>query len=234
MAQKILDNPAEAPLTKWHESLVGVDLLLLFASPVYYSVGVPRGDGSAVIMIPGFMHGDVYLMILYAWLSRVGYRPYYSGIDLNAECPDLLIKSQLNQLIDEAKEATGSRVHLIGHSLGGIIARSLAIQRPRSVASVITLGSPLRGAPLHPSILRETEVVPPIHSAKARGESPQRVLHRELHVRLHEIASQTRSQERFTDGDFYSVRRSCGLACLQDRKPGGRRGSPRHPCRSGL
>ncbi|PSH04338.1 MAG: hypothetical protein CXZ00_08265 [Acidobacteria bacterium] len=159
MAQKILDNPAEAPLTKWHESLVGVDLLLLFASPVYYSVGVPRGDGSAVIMIPGFMHGDVYLMILYAWLSRVGYRPYYSGIDLNAECPDLLIKSQLNQLIDEAKEATGSRVHLIGHSLGGIIARSLAIQRPRSVASVITLGSPLRGAPLHPSILRETEVV---------------------------------------------------------------------------
>jgi len=110
-------------------------------------------------MIPGFMHSDVYLMVMYSWLSRLGYRPYYSGIDLNAECPNLLIKSQLNQLLDDAVKETGGKAHLVGHSLGGIIARSLASQRPKLVSSVITLGSPLRGVLLHRSILRETEVV---------------------------------------------------------------------------
>jgi pimeloyl-ACP methyl ester carboxylesterase len=132
---------------------------MLHAAPVYYGIGVPHGDGSAVIMIPGFMHSDVYLVIMYAWLKRLGYCPYYSGIDLNAECPDLLIKNQLNELIDEARATTGRKVHLIGHSLGGVIARSMAIQRPDAIASVTTLGSPFRGVILHRSILRETEVV---------------------------------------------------------------------------
>jgi pimeloyl-ACP methyl ester carboxylesterase len=110
-------------------------------------------------MIPGFMHSDTYLFIMYAWLQRLGYRPYYSGIDLNAECPDILIKRQLNALIDEARDETGGKVHLIGHSLGGVIARSLAGLRPSAIASVITLGSPFPPVVLHHSILRETEIV---------------------------------------------------------------------------
>jgi len=152
-------HPEARPLTKWHESLFGIDLLLLHAAPVYYGIGVPDGDGSAVILIPGFMHSDVYLVVMYAWLKRLGYRPYYSGIDLNAECPDLLIKHHLNPLVDKAREETGGKVHLIGHSLGGVIARSLAIQRPGAMASTITLGSPFPGVVLERGLLRETEVV---------------------------------------------------------------------------
>jgi len=159
MAMKFKPEAGEAHVTKWHESLVGVDLMMLLASPVYYGVDLPHGDGSAVILIPGFMHSDIYLVVMYAWLTRLGYRPYYSGIDLNAECPDLLIKSQLRDLLRSAKKKTGRKVHLIGHSLGGIIARSLATQSPRLVASITTLGSPFRGALLHRSILLETEVV---------------------------------------------------------------------------
>lgn len=149
----------EIKITQWHESLVGVDLLMLHAAPVYYGIGVPHGDGSAVVMIPGFMHSDVYLIVMYAWLKRLGYSPYYSGIELNAECPDLLIRHQLNALVDEAREECGGKVHLIGHSLGGVIARSMAIQRPEIVASLITLGSPFRGVVLRRSLLRETEAV---------------------------------------------------------------------------
>ena len=153
------ESTDEEPFTKWHESLYGIDLLLLHAAPVYYCAGVPQGDGSGVLLIPGFMHSDVYLVIMYAWLERLGYRPYYSGIDLNAECPNLLVKNQLEGLIDKVRRETGGNVHLIGHSLGGVIARSLAIQRPEKIASLITLGAPFPGGAVHHSILRETEIV---------------------------------------------------------------------------
>jgi triacylglycerol lipase len=136
----------------WQEALVGVELLLLHATPVYYGLGVPRGDGSAVVIIPGFLANDIYLMEMYAWLKRIGYQPYYSGIGMNADCPNLLIGRKLNETIEQALAETGRKLHLIGHSLGGIIARSVAGSRPKDVASVITLGAPFRGTAMHPRV----------------------------------------------------------------------------------
>ncbi len=150
---------AEADISLWTEALFGADLLLLHATPVYYGWGVPRGDDSGVVVIPGFLGTDLYLMELHAWLGRIGYRPYFSGIGLNAECPNLLIQRRLNETIGKARSETGRRIHVIGHSLGGIIARSIAGQRPDDIASVITLGSPFRGTVAHRSILRAAETV---------------------------------------------------------------------------
>lgn len=150
---------AEADITIWKEALFAADLLLLHASPVYYGLGIPRGDGSAVILVPGFLGTDAYLTQLHSWLGRIGYRPYFSGIGVNAECPNLLIQQKLNDNIEKALFDTGEKIHLIGHSLGGIIARSIASQRPDDVASVITLASPFRGTVLHPTILRMAESV---------------------------------------------------------------------------
>lgn len=141
------------------EALFGVEAALLHAAPIYYGFGVPRGDNSAVIVIPGFLGTDIYLMEMFAWLRRIGYTPYFSGIGLNAQCPNLLIQRRLNQTIDRARKETGARVHLIGHSLGGIIARAAAGQRPDDIASVITLGSPFRGTVVHRSVLRAAEFV---------------------------------------------------------------------------
>ena len=98
-------------------------------------------------------------MTLHNWLGRIGYHSFFSGIGLNAECPNLLIQRRLNETIEKALRDTGKKVHLIGHSLGGIIARSVAAQRPEAVASVITLGSPFRGAVAHRSVLRAAEAV---------------------------------------------------------------------------
>ncbi len=150
---------AKADISRRCEALFGIELLLLHISPVYFGMGVPRGDGSAVVLIPGFLGSDAYLTVMYAWLKRLGYRPYYSGILLNAECPNRLIRDRVGPILHQARRETAKKVHLIGHSLGGIIARSISGQRPQDVASVITLGSPFRGTVLHRSVLVASELV---------------------------------------------------------------------------
>jgi len=150
---------SEAETSLWTEALFGAEILLLHASPIYYGFGVPRGDGSAVVIIPGFLGTDLYLTELHEWLGRIGYRPYFSGIGINADCPNLLIQRRLNETVESALEETGRRIHLIGHSLGGVIARSLAGQRPRQVASVTTLASPIRGTVANRTIIHAAEAV---------------------------------------------------------------------------
>ena len=65
----------------------------------------------------------------------------------------------MNATIEKALAKSGRKLHLIGHSLGGIIARAIAAQRPADIASVITLGSPFRGTVAHPSILQAAQLV---------------------------------------------------------------------------
>ncbi len=138
---------------------MGAELAFLQISPIYWGYGVPSGDGSAVVLVPGFLGTDLYLTQFRTWLRRIGYEPYYSGIRLNAECPNLLIRKELNQTIQEACNATGRKIHLIGHSLGGALALAAASQMPDRIESVITLGSPIRGLSSHKSILRVAEMV---------------------------------------------------------------------------
>lgn len=146
----------ELPL--WRELFTGYDWILLRASAVWFGVGVPGGDGSAVITVPGFLGTDLYLTDLNRWLRRIGYAPYPSAMGLNADCPNLL-QMRLFRTIERAHRETGRRVHLVGHSLGGVIARSAAAQRPDLVASVTTLGAPFRGIRSHPVVVRTRDVI---------------------------------------------------------------------------
>ena len=142
----------------WREIFWGMDWLALHSSPVYYGIGVPHGDKSAVIVVPGFMGTDHYLVEIYYWLRRIGYQSYFSGIGWNAECLNELTK-RLEKTIDRAYDETGGKVHLIGHSLGGVLARSIAVRVPEKVKSVITLGSPIRGISSHPIVLQQSDIV---------------------------------------------------------------------------
>src|ERR1700746_894876 len=150
---------SRAEIVPWTEALFAAEILLLHATPVYYGLGVPSGDGSAVIIIPGFLGTDLYLMELHGWLRRIGYQPYFSGIGLNADCPNLLIQRHLSETIARARAETGRKLHLVGHSLGGVIARPVAGQRPKDIASVITLASPFRGTVTNKTVLHAAEVV---------------------------------------------------------------------------
>ncbi len=141
------------------ELMAGVELGFLWMSPVFLGYGIPRGDGSAVVLVPGFLGTDFTLSQLHAWLSRIGYRPCYSGISVNAECPNLLIRQRLSAAVEKASDSTHRKVHLIGHSLGGTMARAVAAQMPDRVASVMTLASPMRRIAGHAAILRAAEFV---------------------------------------------------------------------------
>ncbi len=136
----------------WKETLWPLDWLSLRVSPVYYGLGIPRGDGGAVVLVPGFMGTDAYLTELYLWLSRVGYRPYMSGIGLNAECPGRLTR-RLVRTVERAHRETGRRVRIVGHSLGGVIGRRASLERPDLVSHLVYLGSPLQAVHTHPAVV---------------------------------------------------------------------------------
>jgi pimeloyl-ACP methyl ester carboxylesterase len=128
----------------WNEVLAGVELAFLWMSPVFLGYGIPHGDGSGVVLVPAFLASDFSLSHFRGWLNRIGYRCYYSGISINNECPNLLIRQHLSAAIAQAYQSTQGKVHVIGHSLGGTMARAVAAQMPDRVASVITLASPIR------------------------------------------------------------------------------------------
>lgn len=145
-------------LPLWREVLVGMDWLSLRASSVYRGIGVPHGDGSVVVLVPGFLGSDQYLGDMFSWLRRIGYQPYTSGMGRNAECPDILT-SRLRETVNNAYLESRRKVHLIGHSLGGTLARSVAARNPHLIASVITMASPYRAVRAHPMVLGAAMVV---------------------------------------------------------------------------
>jgi pimeloyl-ACP methyl ester carboxylesterase len=137
----------------WRESLFALDWLALRSSPVYLGCGVPRGSGEPVVVVPGFLATDFSLTELFGWLARMGYQPYFSRIGRNADCPDHAA-NLLFETVERAYRETGQKVRLIGHSLGGMLARSVALDHPEHVDRVISLGSPFRDAVrAHPIII---------------------------------------------------------------------------------
>jgi triacylglycerol lipase len=114
----------------------------LFCDPVYYGFGVPQGRGEPVLLIPGFFAGDCSIAPLGQWLARIGYRPYLSGIDWNIGCPGRRLE-QLKRRVEVIVREKSQPLVIIGHSLGGLLARSLAARFPAFVSHVVGLGSPV-------------------------------------------------------------------------------------------
>jgi pimeloyl-ACP methyl ester carboxylesterase len=143
------------------EQRAPLELASLLLNPVYYGCGVPRGDGSSVLVLPGFMGSDSYLRVIRGWLRRIGYTPRKSEIGFNAGNPFDLVTHVLHRAEDIAEE-DGQRIIIVGHSLGGILGRLAGRLRPDTVEHVITLGSPLHDSPrraTHPVVRRLADVM---------------------------------------------------------------------------
>ncbi|MGB0496165.1 MAG: esterase/lipase family protein [Kangiellaceae bacterium] len=108
----------------------------------------PKGDGHPVLVMPGFMAGDMTTKLLRTFLKSRNYQSYGWNLGRNLGRYSDLEKGCGQEIIDRLKEIYelhGEKVSLIGWSLGGIYARELARLHPEMVRCVITLGSPFAG-----------------------------------------------------------------------------------------
>jgi pimeloyl-ACP methyl ester carboxylesterase len=114
----------------------------LLVDPVFRGVGVPRGDGRAVVLLPGFLAGDYTLQVLRDWLRRMGWRPAVSGFRANLDCSARALRC-VEECVERHHAATGRRVAVVGHSRGGHFARAIGALRPDLVSHAVSLGGGL-------------------------------------------------------------------------------------------
>jgi pimeloyl-ACP methyl ester carboxylesterase len=116
----------------------------LLIDPVAYGLGVPRGDGRPVVVLPGFLASDDTLVLLRRWLRIVGYGPHTAGFLFNVDCADRALE-RVERLTEAINATTGRRVAIVGHSRGGHLARAAAARRPELVSHAISMGADLQG-----------------------------------------------------------------------------------------
>lgn len=107
---------------------------------------LPRGDGHAVMVIPGWGLDDRATAPLRRALDRLGYAAHGWAAGRNMGMRRGL-GARLDEHIGTLAERHGGPVSLVGWSLGGVVARELARRQPHAVRRVFSLGSPISGSP---------------------------------------------------------------------------------------
>jgi pimeloyl-ACP methyl ester carboxylesterase len=103
---------------------------------------LPKGDGHAVIVLPGFLAGDTSTAPMRGLLKDLGYAAYGWNLGRNLRF-NTEREQDLHALLDRVHDESGRPVSLVGWSLGGVFAREMAKASPDKVRQVISLGSPL-------------------------------------------------------------------------------------------
>lgn len=107
-------------------------------------LGRSANDPVAVMLVPGLGASDRSGTPLRAYLSRLGHETF--PWDLGSHGPDLReTLPRFERRLTDVVAEVGGPLALVGWSLGGIVARETARDRPDLVSTVITYGSPLRG-----------------------------------------------------------------------------------------
>jgi len=112
----------------------------------------PARVGQPVLLVPGFLAGDRSLAWMAHQLRAAGYRTHRSGIRANVGCTRTALDA-IERRVEAVAIHRGSPVLLVGHSLGGMLARGLAGRRPDLVAGLVTLGSPVQAPGAHHRLL---------------------------------------------------------------------------------
>jgi pimeloyl-ACP methyl ester carboxylesterase len=135
-----LDEMLRIPI--WRECISPLDVLAFLRRVPEVQGEAVGGNGRPILLIPGYMAGDGSLAALASRLRADGHSPQGTGIAVNVDC----VTRTTERLVERLKTITdshGERAIVIGHSLGGVLGRLLATQRPDLVRDLVCVGSPL-------------------------------------------------------------------------------------------
>lgn len=153
----------------WGEARVALEHAALRRHPVFRGDHVSPGDGAPVLLVPGFLAGDLSLGVMAGWLKRIGYRPCRAGMRINVDCTSRAL-DRLEDQLERFAERHGRRVAIVGQSRGGSMARILAVRRPDLVDGIVCLGSPVVDPlAVHPFVRAHVEAVAILGSLGVRG-----------------------------------------------------------------
>lgn len=138
-----LAAPAPSGMLREARALIELPRLLLRVPELARQ---PRGQGQSVLLLPGYGAGDISTLLLKSYLRMLGYRARGWGLGRNVGDAAELLPRVLKRAAFLAKRGQG-KVHLIGWSFGGYLARELARERADLIDRVITLGTPVVGGP---------------------------------------------------------------------------------------
>jgi triacylglycerol lipase len=112
-----------------------------------------------VLLIPGFMAGDYTLLGMAAMLRGAGYRTYRSHIGVNMGCTREAA-DKMERRLESIATRRGRKVSILGHSLGGMLARGLAARRPDLINGIVSMGSPvLAPGAVHEVLQKDAELL---------------------------------------------------------------------------
>ncbi|WP_051275808.1 alpha/beta fold hydrolase [Marmoricola sp. URHB0036] len=122
-----------------------------------------------VLLVPGFMAGDATLKAMALFLRHQGFRTYRSQIHVNAGCTREAA-DRLERRIETIAIRRNCKVTIVGHSLGGMLARGLASRRPDLIEGIVSMGSPvLAPGAVHKVLAWDAEMLARLTRAGFRG-----------------------------------------------------------------
>lgn len=149
----VFEVPPEAPPPEPFPNRAGLaNELGIVREPLRLAAGlprlarVPRGDRRLTLVIPGWLAPERSMAPIRTFLDRVGHDARHWGLGVirnDVEAARDRFIERLDQLVDDRP------AFLVGWSLGGVIARETARQRPDLVDRVVTFGTPAVGGPTY-------------------------------------------------------------------------------------
>lgn len=130
----------------WREVLSVPEILTSGPGMMVAAGAAPTGASRPVLVIPGFVTGDITTLPLRAFLRSLGHRPSGWGLGVNVGVA-AHIAVGLDRMLVELAHRHGTTIDIVGWSAGGIMGRLLALHRTELVGQVISLGSPIELRP---------------------------------------------------------------------------------------
>jgi triacylglycerol lipase len=122
-----------------------------------------------VLLVPGFMAGDATLKGMAMFLRHQGFRTYRAQIHVNVGCTREAA-DRLERRIETIAIRRDRKVTIVGHSLGGMLARGMASRRPDLVEGIISMGSPvLAPGAIHKVLAWDAEMLARLTRVGFRG-----------------------------------------------------------------